>query len=366
MQRQLAVYSGIFLLMALSNAVVPVLDIFADGPAMQGLVFSAYFFGAMLTVLPAGMAADRFSRPRLMQVGLGVSLLAGFLIAVAPSSSSIIGARLVEGVATGVFVSAGLAHVNSMADNGRSSGAFMASLNAGLLVGLAFTGYLVEVTGLRDAGVLAFSLLAFVPFFLLFLLKEEPVSEHSEPLGRLAPMLSQYRWLFYASVIMFGVGGAVTGLYPEFSSGDPGLLGLQVALQNLATIGAIWIVSRLSFEPIPLIRVCAFLMALAVGLSFFSPFGFALIGAAGGAIQFATLLFLSRTGEPQGLSAGLFSTASYAGMAFLPPLASVGAQWSGYTGVFFLLVLLSISVTLTVQRCLRCKGLVNRVTPESA
>ena len=146
MIRRLAVCSGIFLLMALSNAVVPVLDVFAIGPEEQGLVFSAYFFGATLMVLPAGMAADRFSRRRLMQVGLGVSLLAGLVIAVAPNVWSIVGARFVEGVATGLFVSAGLAHVNSQADNGRSSGAFMASLNAGLLAGLILTGLLVELT----------------------------------------------------------------------------------------------------------------------------------------------------------------------------------------------------------------------------
>ena len=281
MIRRLAVCSGIFLLMALSNAVVPVLDVFAIGPEKQGLVFSAYFFGATLMVLPAGMAADRFSRRRLMQVGLGVSLLAGLVIAVAPNVWSIVGARFVEGVATGLFVSAGLAHVNSQADNGRSSGAFMASLNAGLLAGLILTGLLVELTGLREAGVLAFASLSLLPFLFSFSLEQETVSGFHEPLVRLGPMLSQYHWLFYASLVMFGAGGAVTGLYPEFSNADPGLLGVQIALQNVATIVAVVVVSRLAIEPIPLIRACGGFMALAVAVSFLTPYGFALIGAAG-------------------------------------------------------------------------------------
>lgn len=355
MIRRLAVCSGIFLLMALSNAVVPVLDVFAIGPEEQGLVFSAYFFGATLMVLPAGMAADRFSRRRLMQVGLGVSLLAGLVIAVAPNVWSIVGARFVEGVATGLFVSAGLAHVNSQADNGRSSGAFMASLNAGLLAGLILTGLLVELTGLREAGVLAFASLSLLPFLFSFSFEQETVSGFHEPLVRLGPMLSQYHWLFYASLVMFGAGGAVTGLYPEFSNADPGLLGVQIALQNVATIVAVVVVSRLAIEPIPLIRACGGFMALAVAVSFLTPYGFALIGAAGGAVQIATLLFLSRTGEPAGLGAGLFSTASYAGMAILPPLASVAARWVGYTMTFGLLVLVSITVAFTVQRCTRCR-----------
>ena len=45
--------------MALSNAVVPVLPDFAEGAALQGVVYSAYFLGAFLTVLPAGIASDR-------------------------------------------------------------------------------------------------------------------------------------------------------------------------------------------------------------------------------------------------------------------------------------------------------------------
>lgn len=355
MKRRLALCGGIFLLMALSNAVVPVLDVLADGPALQGLVFSAYFFGAMLTVLPAGIAADRYNRSRLIRVGLGGSLVTGLVIAAAPSVSVIIVARFVEGVATGIFVSAGLAHVNSRSDNGRSSGEFMASLNAGLLAGLVITGFLGERTGLRSAGVLTFTALAILPFVLSFFLRDESASSSGQPINRLIPMLGQYRWLFYASVIMFGVGGAITGLYPEFSSVDPGWLGVLIALQNMATIGAVWIVSRMTFEPIPLIRACAGLMALAVGVSFFTPFGFALIGAAGGAVQLATLVFLSRTGEPAGLSAGLFSTASYAGMAVLPPLASAGTNWVGYPPVFIGLFLFAISVAVTIRRCTRCK-----------
>lgn len=355
MQHRLAICSGIFLLMALSNAVVPVLDIFADGAALQGLVFSAYFFGAMLTVLPAGIAADRFSRSRLMQVGLAGSLLTGLVIAMAPSVTVIIGARLVEGVATGIFVSAGLAYVNSRPDDGRSSGAFMASLNAGLLAGLVLTGVLVEQTGLRDAGVLAFTSLAVIPFVLSFSLRDEAAPSRDQSLDRLVPMLRQYRWLFYASVIMFGVGGAITGLYPDFSSADPGWLGVQIALQNVATILAVMIVSRLSFEPIPLIRVCSVVMALAVCVSFVTPYGFTLIGAASGAVQLATLVFLSRTGEPSGLAAGLFSTASYAGMALLPTLSTSAAHWYGYPVVFASLVLISLSVAFTIRRCTRCR-----------
>ncbi len=355
MHRRVAVCSGIFLLMALSNAVVPVLDIFAEGPAAQGLVFSAYFFGAMLTVLPAGIASERFGRARLMQAGLGISLGGGLAIALAPSVPVLIAARLVEGVATGVFVSAALAYVNSQPDGGRGSGAFMASLNAGLFLGLIVTGVLVEQTGLRSAGVIAFSCLTAIPLILAFTLKNGPSTVQTAPLARLGPVLSQYRWILYATVIMFGAGGAVTGLYPEFSTVDPGLLGLQIALQNITTIVAVIVVSRLALEPIPLIKGSACLMALAVGVSFLSPYGFVLIGAAAGAVQIAALVFFAQTQEPQGVAVGLFNTASYAGMTVLPALAGACARWFGYPVAFGLVVLFAISVALTIQRCSRCR-----------
>ncbi|WP_243670441.1 hypothetical protein [Methanoculleus chikugoensis] len=54
MLQKLPVLLGIFVVMALSNAVVPVLPDFAEGAALQGVVYSAYFLGAFLTVLPGG------------------------------------------------------------------------------------------------------------------------------------------------------------------------------------------------------------------------------------------------------------------------------------------------------------------------
>lgn len=54
MPRNLPVLLGIFVVMALSNAVVPVLPGFAEGAAMQGAVYAAYFLGTFITVLPAG------------------------------------------------------------------------------------------------------------------------------------------------------------------------------------------------------------------------------------------------------------------------------------------------------------------------
>ena len=152
MSARFACCAAVFVLMALSNAVVPVLDTFAEGAALQGLIFSGYFFGAMLTVLPAGLASERYGRLRLMRLGIAGTCVAGLAIAFMPSAPVVAIARVAEGVMTGLFVSASLAFVNSRQDNGRLSGLYMASLNAGLLVGLIATGALVQVLWTADRG----------------------------------------------------------------------------------------------------------------------------------------------------------------------------------------------------------------------
>ncbi len=279
-----------------------------------------------------------------------------------PSAPVVAVARVAEGVATGLFVSASLAFVNSRQDHGRLSGLYMASLNGGLLVGLIATGALVQVSGVQTAGVIVFTGLAVASFALVLGRDAVTGAEAIDPVPRLVPVLREYRWLFYATVVIFGAGGAVTGMYPGFSLADPGPLGIQIALQNIATIVAILIVSRLPADPIRTIRTSALAMAAAVAVSFFSPFGFAAIGAAAGAVQISQLAFLARTGEPQGVVVGVFTTASYAGMAVLPVVAAIVARSFGYAAAFGLIMLISLSVALTIERCTRCAAPTGQVT----
>jgi MFS family permease len=355
MSARLACCVAVFALMALSNAVVPVLDTLAEGAALQGLIFAGYFFGAMLTVLPAGLASERYGRLRLMQIGIAGSCAAGLVIVLFPSAPVIVAlARVAEGVATGLFVSASLAFVNSRPDHGRLSGLYMASLNGGLLVGLVATGVLADTSGVQTAGAIAFTVLALAS---LTLVRGPGIAgdrKGIDPLPRLVPVLRQYRWLFYATVVMFGAGGAVTGMYPGLSAADPALLSVQIALQNIATIVAILVVSRTPTDPVRMIRASAVVMAGAVAISFVSPYGFAVIGAAAGAVQIGQLAFLARTGEPQGVVVGVFNTASYAGMAVLPVIASLVAVSFGYAAAFGLVVLTALSVAITIGRCARC------------
>ena len=83
--------------------------------------------------------------------------------------------------------------------------------------------------------------------------------------------------------------------------------------------------------------------------------GFALIGASAGVVQIAQLAYLARTGEPQGVVVGVFTTGSYAGMTVLPVLAALVAEYFGYAAAFGLIVLISLSVAVTIERCHICR-----------
>ena len=160
MPRSLPVLSGIFVVMALSNAVVPVLPDFAEGTAFQGAVYSAYFLGAFVSVLPAGYASDRIGSVPLIRAGLLLTLLSGTLILVFPSGLPLILSRVIEGIGGGIFLSATLAWTNSQPSAARESGYVMAALNLGLFVGLIAAGWLDSVFESHLAGIAVFTALA--------------------------------------------------------------------------------------------------------------------------------------------------------------------------------------------------------------
>ncbi len=152
--------------MALSNAVVPVLPLFAnEAPAIQSAIFSAYFLGAFITVLPAGLLSDKIGKTLLIRMGLILTLFSGILIIVFPSPLPVILARILEGVGAGMFVACALSWVNSQTDHSRLSGFFFAALNLGLVTGLIAAGWLEKPFGFTG-GIMFYTVLSLIPIAL--------------------------------------------------------------------------------------------------------------------------------------------------------------------------------------------------------
>jgi MFS family permease len=349
MRERLPLYLGIFGVMALSNAIVPVLPAFAEGPALQSSIYSAYFLGAFATVIPAGLLSDRVGRMPVARAGLLCTVASGLLILAFRDPFLVLAARSAEGLGAGLFVASGMSWVNTRPGHERISGDFMASLNLGLLTGLLGSGWLADLLRSERAGILVFTVLSALPAFLVF-----PVGESAPrpvPGGNRKGIRGEYFWLYLSAAILVGATGAVTAIYPEFTGESASSLGMSIATMHLATVVAVMAASRLRLPPVPTIRASAILVSGAVLVLPFSPAGFALIGAIVGFVMIAQMAYLATTGLPQGAVMGSYNAASYAGMTLLPFIAGVIAEKAGFIPAFAAIALLALSMAVTIGRC---------------
>ena len=348
MRERLSICLGIACIMALSNAIVPVLPSYSSRPAIQGIIYSAYFLGAFLMTLPAGLLSDRYGRVPVMRAGLTVTVISGLLLIIFPSPALVIASRVLEGIGAGFFVAAAMAYVNSLVDHAKMSGYFMAALNLGLVLGLVTGGVLAAQFHVPAAGILLFSVLALIPACLSICLIEPPRAAVLDSRTGLASLLSDYRWLWYSAVVLVGITGVVAALYPEYSDAPPDVVGIWIAGMSIATIIAVIASSRLSTEPVHTIRTAAVVMAGGVMLSFFSPVGFLVIGALAGVVMIAQMAFLAGINGNQGAAMGLLSTTSYLGMSVLPFIAGIVAETTTFFIAFCLTALVALVVALTI------------------
>jgi MFS family permease len=343
---------GVFSVMALSNAIVPVLPTYAPGTFIQGSIYSAYFLGAFFMTLPAGLISDRYGRVKVMQAGLLVTLMSGLILFFVSAPLLVIGTRLFEGFGAGLFVASSMAYINSLPDHERMSGYFMASLNTGLVLGLIFGGLLARHIAIPAGGIALFTGVSILPAVLCTFLAEPQHTGADQDIKRLLiSLVTDYRWLWYSAIVLIGITGVLPSLYPEFSDAAPDQAGLWISSMSVATIIAVIVVSHMKLPPVSTIRIAALFMAAGVILSFYAPAGFLVIGALAGVVIIAQMAFLAQVSDQQGAAMGLFSTTSYLGMSLLPFLAGFIAETTTFFLAFCATACAAVSVSLTIGRC---------------
>ncbi len=333
MRARLITCLAIFSLMGLSNAVVPLLPLYSQGSSLQGAIYAAYFFGAFAITLPAGMLADRFGRGAIMRSGLFITIPGGLLLGVSLDPTVVIAARLLEGFGAGLFVAAAMAYINTLPDHKVMSGYYFASLNAGLVLGLAVSG-LLAVHVAAASGIVLFTGACFSAAVLSLAVPEPSRVQGPDPAAALSDLIRTCRRFWVSAIVLIGITGIVISLYPSFSPAPADIDSVWIAGMSLSTILASLIVSRIQLEPVKTIRTGGVLMAAGVIVIPWSPVGFIVVGAAAGIVMVAQMDFLSRSGGHQGTAMGLFSTTSYLGMSLLPFLAGILADRTGYTATF--------------------------------
>jgi predicted MFS family arabinose efflux permease len=351
MKEYISLFFGMFCVMALSNAIVPFLPVFATSSSLQGAIYAAYFLGAFASTLPGGMASDRIGHLPVMRLGLALTVLSGVLLLFHSHPVLVPAARFIEGIGAGLFVAAAMSYVNSRTDHVRLSGYLMAIMNAGLVIGLVFSGWMGVVASMATSGVIVFTILCVIPSVAGFFVAEQVLPVPSGTGAGAFVLLSDNLWLFYSAVVLVGITGVISSLYPEFSDLPPDILGVWIAAMSVSTILSVLITSRIDLPPVATIRIAAVLMAVGMAVAFFTPAGFLIIGAIAGVVMIVQMAFLSGVRGNQGVAMGLFATSSYLGMAVLPAITGAVADMAGFSAAFLTASVLAITVTLTIGRC---------------
>ncbi|WP_116451607.1 MFS transporter [Blastococcus litoris] len=142
-----------FLDASVVNVAVPAIGrSLGAGVAGVQWVVAAYLLTAAALLLPAGAVIDHFGRRRVLVAGLLVMLVASVLCAVAPTTGTLIGARLVQGAGAALVVPSSLALLNGtlrVAERARGIGVWAGLATIGMTLGPYAGGWLVDVTSWR-------------------------------------------------------------------------------------------------------------------------------------------------------------------------------------------------------------------------
>ncbi|CAI3801701.1 MFS transporter [Pseudarthrobacter sp. MM222] len=146
-----------------TQAVLPILA--ADlrvTAAEAALTISLATVGLAVTVLPWSFVADRIGRVRAMMWGISAATILGLLVPLAPSFPTLLGLRMLEGMALGGIPAIAIAYLNEEVNKAHAAlaaGSYVAGTTLGGLAGRLVAGPVGELWGWRAAA-LAVSVLA--------------------------------------------------------------------------------------------------------------------------------------------------------------------------------------------------------------
>jgi MFS family permease len=355
---RLLIYGTAFTIMGLSNAVIPILPELADldtrtsGGFASSLLFSAYFFGALLTMLPFGILSDRFENFRFIILGVILTAFSGLVLLLSENFWILLIARLIEGFACGAFFPAAFAALSEYKDPGRSIGEFTFLFNAGLAAGALFSGLLAD-TYLKGA-ILIFTALAF--FLILYLLFKYKKPIEAQALGNLNTVPGSFRELFRNSYreirkllshsnsgvwlslfLLNGTIGVLLAYYPDYSLGILTKIQLGIAVASLYICAMITSLlgGRFKVNEKAIIRIGVIFSILGAFFAIKYPvLGFSSLGGGSGIATVGFALAVSRMESDRGLVMGLFNTIIYAGLSFTPLVVGLFAGLISFEKMF--------------------------------
>ncbi len=126
---------------------------FSMDAVLQGWVPLSYLLAATVFLIPFGRLADIHGRKRIFTYGIVVYTLASLLSGVAPSPTSFLASRVVQGIGSAMIFGTGVAILTSvfpLEERGKVLGINVAAVYVGLSLGPFIGGLLTEHLGWRS------------------------------------------------------------------------------------------------------------------------------------------------------------------------------------------------------------------------
>lgn len=338
-------YLSVFVIMGLSDAVIPILPELSNNVAMdQSMLFSAYFAGALVTMIPFGILADRYGPPPFIALSIALTVAAGLLIICFDTFSILVCARFMEGCACGAFFPAAVSILAEFENQRQYIGEFNFLLNLGLAMGVAIAAAL-KCYHLK-AGILVFAVTALPALALSVSLARSPRSHlhshsrarapttsatHNARIGqeitRILPIVFDARYLriWATSFVLFGGTGVLVAYFPSFANSmqlTPFIQGLALSGVYLGTMATSLIGGRARIEEGRMIRMGALITGAGIMITVYHPFGLTIMGAGSGFALVGLVNGVASLGSDRGMAMGVFNTFTYAGFALLPVVAA--------------------------------------------
>jgi len=364
--KKLLLCFSVFAIQGLSNSVIPVLpELAGEGnasPAVSSLLYSGYFIGALLTLLPFGILSDRIGNQKVVGLGITLTFVSGLFISYSDNLWVLGISRFVEGLGCGAFFPAAYSMLAEWENSQRSMGEFNFLLNAGLASGVVLSGMLAEM-GIKTA-IDIFALMAGFSFALLlwesrtwdYSGRKNKKSGTSEREGSgkkpEAPMTFKPErylkktgetffengfWkLWGISVLLYGATGLLTSNYADYSADflTKPELGLAISASYVAAMLSSLAAGRTRAKNKNIVRAGIILAAAGILFSLKAPLlAFFLIGAGGGVAVVGLIAAVSRISS-SGIAMGLLNTGIYAGLGLIPVFGSLFIEPLGYETVF--------------------------------
>src|SRR5215218_8803940 len=246
-----------------SSMITPSLTLYAKqdlgaNEFLVGAVIAGFAIGRLIFDIPAGFLADRLGLSRTMILGLGIlfgsSLLAGF----ASSYWVLLGARVLEGIGSSIYVSAAIAFVllsSDAAKRGTNIGSYQSILMLGPIIGPVI-GAPIAAFSVYNAPSFAFAAMVLVAARIISFFSQrrkfniEKVQEHEH--GNTQASMSVY--LNTAAIATFGFAFLRSGVYttgmPLFAYGSLSLsvfdVGIILTMASLANLISSFFSGRLT------------------------------------------------------------------------------------------------------------------------